>query len=77
MNQINQLLFGIFFLFLGIPIGNLLSRLTKEELKKNQKNFRIILITALLGSLISALIQNKILSFSFLFISIITSRCIK
>lgn len=74
MLEIFKLLIGIGVLILGIPIGNLLAKNTKEELKSGQKYFRILSFTGLIGGLIGLIIQNDVLLFSFFFIAIVTSR---
>jgi len=74
MQEIAKIILGIFVLFLGIPIGDFLYRKTKEEIKSGQKWFKIIILIGCLGAIISAVIQNDFLFFSFLFISIVTSR---
>jgi len=69
-----KILLGILVLFLGIPIGDILSKHTKEELKSGQKWFNLIIIVGLLAAIISAIAKNDFLFFSFLFIVIVTSR---
>jgi len=61
-------------LILGIPIGNLLARYTKEELKDGRKWFNLLIFIGLIGGLVGAIIQNDSLMFSFLFIAVVTSR---
>lgn len=77
MQEIFKLLIGIIILGLGIPIGNILAKQTKEELKSGQKWFKLIIIITLLGALVSAIAQNDFLFFSFLFIAIVTSRSLR
>ncbi len=77
MQEIIKILIGIGLLALGIPIGNYLSRATKEELKSGQKWFKLIIIASLVGGIIGLVIGNDILLFSFFFIAIVTSRCLK
>jgi len=74
MQEIVKIVLGIFVLALGIPIGDFLYRKTKEETKSGQKWFKLIVLTGFLGAIISAIIQNDFLFFSFLFISLVTSR---
>jgi uncharacterized membrane protein YwaF len=74
MLEILKILIGIAILLLGIPIGNLLAKKTKEELKAGQKWFRRIIIIALICSVIALVTKNDILFFSFLFIALVTSR---
>jgi len=77
MLEIFQLLIGICVLALGIPLGNLLARWTKEELKAGQRWFKLIIISSLIGGIIGLLLSNDILMFSLFFIAIVTSRCLK
>ncbi len=74
MQEHIQLLIGVLVLILGIPIGNFLAKVTKDELKQGRKWFRIIVNLSLLGGLIGLIISNDILMFSFFFIAIVTSR---
>jgi len=62
---------------LGVPIGDFLYKKTKEEMKSGQRWFKIIVVTGLLGAIIAIFIRNDFLFFTFLFISIVTSRSLK
>jgi hypothetical protein len=77
MQEIVKILLGIAVLFLGIFIGNLLAKFTEDELKAGQNWFRRIVILSLAGAIISLIIKNDILLFTFLFITMITSKSIK
>jgi len=77
MQDIIKIPIGIVLLVLGIPIGNFLAKITKEELKTGQKWFKLIIIASLVGSVISLISGNDILLFTFLFIMIVTSRSLK
>lgn len=77
MQDIIKILIGILVIILGIPLGNLLAKLTKEELKSGQKWFRIIIILSLIGAIISLILGNDALLFSFLFIAMVTSRSLR
>lgn len=77
MQEIFGFFIGILVLVLAFPIGFLLSKSTKEELKQGQKWFKIIIIFSFLGSIISLILKNDILFFSFLFIIIVTSRSLR
>jgi len=68
---------GLILLALGIPIGNILARATKEELKQGKKWFKILIIICFLGALIFLIFRNDALLFTFLFIAIVTSRSLK
>tara|TARA_Y100000294_G_C8554359_1_gene336593 strand:+ start:1773 stop:2012 length:240 start_codon:yes stop_codon:yes gene_type:complete len=77
MQEIIQLIIGVFILILAFPLGSLLVKYTKEELKQGQKWFKLIILVSLIGVLASLILKNDILFFSFLFIIIITSRNLK
>jgi len=77
MQEIFGLIIGISVLLLGIPLGSLLAKSTKEELSQGQKWFKLIIIASFLGSIASLIIRNDVLFFSFLFVSIVTSRSFK
>ena len=77
MKEVIKFLIGIAILLLGIPIGSYLAKITKEELKKGQKWFKLIVIISLIGAIVSLILSNDILLFSFLFIAIVTSRSLR
>ena len=77
MKEVIKFLIGIGVLLLGIPIGSYLAKVTKEELKKGQKWFKLIVIVSLIGAIVSLILSNDILLFSFLFIAIVTSRSLR
>ena len=77
MQEILKLVIGIAFLFLGIPIGNFLARVTKEELKDGKKWFNRIILICLIGCLIGLILRDDVLIFSLSFIAIVSSRSIK
>ena len=77
MQDLTKILIGIVVLFLGVFIGNLLAKVTKEELKTGQGWFRIIIMLSLIGGVIGLVIGNDILMFSMFFIAIVTSRSLK
>jgi len=77
MEEIYKLIIGITILLLGIPIGSYLAKITKEELRKGQKWFKLIIISSLIGAIVSLFLTNDVLLFSFLFIAIVTSRSLK
>lgn len=76
MENLLQFTIAILVLILGIPIGNYLAFLTKEELKSGQKYFKAIIIVCLVGSIASLIFKNDALFFTFLFIAIVTSRSV-
>lgn len=77
MKELIQLIVGICILGLGWLIGILLARATKEELGRGKKWFRVLIIGSLVGSLVSLILREDALMFSFLFIAIVTSRSLK
>jgi len=77
MQQLYQIIIGIVLLALGIPIGNLLAKVTKEELKSGRKYFKILIILSLIGAIAFLILGNDVLLFSLLFIAIVTSRSLK
>ena len=72
-----KILIGVIVLILGIPIGNILAKYTKEELKDGRKWFNLLIFIGLIGGLVGAIIQNDSLMFSFLFIAIVTIRSLR
>ena len=74
MLEMLKILIGVIVLILGIPIGNILAKYTKEELKDGRKWFNLLIFIGLIGGLVGAIIQNDSLMFSFLFIAIVSSR---
>jgi F0F1-type ATP synthase membrane subunit c/vacuolar-type H+-ATPase subunit K len=77
MQQIYALIIGIAVLVLGIPIGNLLAKSTKDEAKKGKKWFKLVIILSSIGAIIFLILGNDALLFGFLFMAIVTSRSIK
>ncbi len=65
---------GILILLLGIPIGDLLAKYTKEELKQGRKWFKILIAVSLFFSIVGIFMKNDFIIFSFLFIAIVSSR---
>ena len=72
-----KIIIGILVLILGIPIGNLLAKYTKEELKDGRKWFNLLIFIGLLGGVIGLIIGNDVLMFSFLFIAVVVSRSLR
>ena len=77
MQELIKLLIGIAFLALGIPIGNLLAKITKEELKSGKVWFKLIVLIGLIFGVVGLIIGNDILLFSLFFIAIVASRSLK
>ena len=72
-----EFLLGIILLLLGIPIGNVLAKMTKEELKPGKRYLKSIVILSLIGVLAGLVFSDDILLFSFAFIAIVTSRSLR
>jgi hypothetical protein len=77
MQEIYSLAIGIVVLFLGIPIGNILAKATKEELSKGRKWITLLIILSLVGGIIFLILDNDALMFTFFFIAIAASRSLK
>ena len=77
MLEILKILIGAIVLILGIPIGNLLARYTKDELKDGKPWFKLIVFIGLIGGLVGLIIRNDAILFSFLFIAIVTIRSLR
>lgn len=77
MTEIINILIGIFVLLLGIPLGNYLAKFTKEELKKGQKWFKLIVTISLIIGLVGLIIGDDVLMFTMFFIAIVTSKSLK
>ena len=74
MNELIKILISVGILILGVPIGNLLSKYTKEELKQGRKWFKPLIFICLFGGLFGFIIGNDWILFSFFFVAIVTSR---
>jgi len=77
MQELYKLIIGIVLLILGIPIGNLLAKITKEELHSGKEYFKLLIILCLIGAIVFLILGNDAFLFSFLFIAIVTSRSLK
>lgn len=77
MEEVIKILIGIVILALGMPLGNLLAKYTKEELEEGKKWFKILVFLGLIGGLVGLIIGNDVLMFSLFFIAIVTSRSLK
>jgi hypothetical protein len=77
MEEIYLRLFSFGILALGIPLGNFLAKVTKEELCIGKQWFKIIILISFIGAIISLFFKNNVLLFSFLFIVIVTNQSLK
>ena len=74
MQEVLKIIIGIAILILGIPVGNMLAKSTSEELRVGRKWFTILISICLIGAVLSLIFGNDAFLFSFLFITIVTSR---
>jgi len=74
MQEILKILIGIAVLAFGIPIGNILAKNTREELKDGRKWFVLLILLSFIGAVIALIFGEDSLLFTFLFIAIVTSR---
>ena len=77
MQEILKIIIGIVILALGIPIGNILAKNTREELKDGRKWFILLIIVCLIGAILSLIFREDSLLFTLLFIAVVTSRSLK
>lgn len=77
MLEVYKFIIGLAVLVLGIPIGDLLARRTKEELKSGQVWFKLIIIFSCIGAILALIFKKDFLLFGLLFIAIVTSRSLK
>ena len=74
MHELLKMLIGVAVLMRGIPIGNILAKNTREELRKARKWLSLLIIICFIGAIVSLIFQNDAFLFTFLFIAIVTSR---
>ncbi len=77
MQEIYTLLIGVVVLVLAFPMGDILAKKTKEELKSGRKWFKIIVYVSLFGGVVGMLIRDDVLMFSFFFMALVTSRSLR
>lgn len=68
------MIIGITVLIIGFFVGDILARYTKEELKPGRKYFKIIITVSSFLTIISLILRNDSLLFTFLFIIVVSSR---
>ena len=74
MEEFIKLLIAAAVLVLGIPLGNLLRKWTKEEIKEGRKYISLLSFIGLIGGFVGLIIGNDTLMFSLFFIAIVSSR---
>ena len=72
-----KLIIGVVVLLLGVPIGNYLAKVTREELKSGQMWFRLIIAVSLLIGFYGLLVGNDFILFSGFFVALVTSRSLR
>ncbi|HKL23751.1 MAG TPA: hypothetical protein VJ912_00255 [Candidatus Nanoarchaeia archaeon] len=77
MQETCKLLIGIGVLILGFFIGNWISGVTKDEIKKGKKWFSYLVFIGLGGGIYGFIAGNDFLLFTFFFIAIVSSRSLK
>jgi hypothetical protein len=77
MQKILELAIGIVILALGIPVGNILAKATKEELVKGRKWISLLVIISLVGGIVSLILRSDAVMFGFFFIAIVASRSLR
>lgn len=77
MQEIFGLILGVIIILIGFPLGYLLAKYTKEELKSGQKWFKTFIILAAITSIIGLSLGNDPLFFSSLFFIAVTSQSLK
>ena len=77
MQEIFKLLIGAVALILAFPIGEILARKTKEELKLGRRWFKLIVFASLAGGVVGMVLRNDVLMFSFFFMALVTSRSLR
>ena len=77
MKEVYRILIGIGVLVIGFVAGIILAKKTKEELRKGQKWFRLLIVICLIGGVVSLILGDDVLFFSFLFIAIVTSASLR
>ena len=74
MQEAFKIIIGIVVLAFGIPIGNFLAKMTREELKSGQIWFKIIIIFSIVGAVLALVFRDDVLLFTLPFIAIVTSK---
>lgn len=77
MQELYKLLMGVALLILGIPIGNLLARVTKEELHLGKIYFKFLILISFIGAIVFLILGNDVLLFALLFIAVVTARSLR
>jgi len=72
-----KIIIALVVLLLGIPIGNLLAKYTKEELKVGKKWFQLLMFIGVIGGILCLIFQKDALMFTFFFIAIVSSRSLR
>ncbi|MEM4326021.1 MAG: hypothetical protein QXU40_01850 [Candidatus Pacearchaeota archaeon] len=76
MYYLVKIFIGSIVVFSGFFLGELLAKITKEELRAGQRWFKILLLLSFLGAIFSLLTLNDVILFTLLFIISITIKSI-
>ncbi len=77
MEEIYKILLGVAIIALGFPMGLILARLTKEELKSGRFWFNLLVIVSGIGAVVSLVFWIDYMFFSFLFFMAVTSMSLR
>jgi len=77
MQEIYRFLVGVFTLFLGFIIGDIIKKQTADEQKIGKKWFRLIVIISIVASFLGLFLGYDWILFTFAFFAIVTSRSLK
>ncbi len=62
----------IIILFLAVPVGILIARLTRDEMKDGRKYFQIIEFISIIGAIVFSFLRLPYISYTFGFILIVS-----
>ena len=77
MEEVYKIIIGTGVLILGIPIGFLLAKATKEELASGRIWFKLIVIFSLIGGIAALILKEDVLLFSLLFVAVVTGMSLR
>jgi hypothetical protein len=77
MEEIYKLFVGSLIVIAGFPIGKVLAKKTKDELKDGQKWFKLIVILSLVAGIIGLVIRRDVLFFTTFFFASVASGSLK
>ncbi len=77
MLEVFKILIGISALILGIFIGKIIAKYTKDELDDGQIWFKALILIGLIGGIVGLIIGNDVILFTMFFIAIVTAQSLK